>query len=738
MHSVSQNYKSQIRKQLRNRTYMRVTVGVINQLAQTHTNVTNENDYLYLADFKKPFQNYDAENYYATAEEDFSTVDGEMYFAPSVGGPVALNQGIISKKLLGTFKVKFNHAYDFRGITVDFGAYYPIDFVVKTDSESFAVTGNDKSLVRFSQVMKETTTIAIIPSKMVGGQQRLRVRSFTCGIGITFDNKQITKSSLKQFVSPISEELPTTDFTLEIDNTGRVFDIENDKSTVHFLESGQTVTVDYGYTLDDNTVEWFTGATLRLDSWKADDERMSFTAVDIFPSITGTYDRGELHENGITLYDLAVDVLTSAGFEARNYEIDEYLKSVTVYNPIPVCTYADAIQLIANAGRCVVEQKSDGTISIKHSFAAQRLPDMSAIANEEHNLSTVNGITNSTPKAHYAMGDADLVSGATSFYFLPKDAKNKLATGFISKNAAKADGTFDKNPVVTVLFEASYKAYGLRMNFTGSPPKHVIFKSYMNGTLQATFEDDIASMEYSTDHEFAEFDKITMEFTKGSPNVHVLLDSVIFGDTTDYWLTYGRELTDYPQGTQTDIVKEIVQNMTIYSHTSDEAKQLYKQTVVYEKALTEHISLSNASYDVSVTVDGTAVTITNQSAFFVEFAVTPGTHEIIATGKEYDVTHASISYSLHTDGGTVEESNPLISTQQHALDVSEWEGDYYYSNREYDIKYRGDPRIEANDILFLENKYVNNLLIRVLDHQIDFNGSLSGTISARRDMAKDA
>ena len=70
--------------------------------------------------------------------------------------------------------------------------------------------------------------------------------------------------------------------------------------------------------------------------------------------------------------------------------------------------------------------------------------------------------------------------------------------------------------------------------------------------------------------------------------------------------------------------------------------------------------------------------------------------------------------------------------------MSEWEGDYYYSNREYDIKYRGDPRIEANDILFLENKYVNNLLIRVLDHQIDFNGSLSGTISARRDMAKDA
>lgn len=738
MHRVSQNYKSQIRKQLRNRTYMRVTVGVINQLAQSNANVTDKNDYLYLSDLEKPFKNYEAENYYATAEENFATADGEMYFAPDVGGVIALNQGIVSKEILGAFKIRFNHAYELRGLTIDFGAYYPMDFSIKTDSESFEISDNDKSVVRFSHVMASTKTVSVIPLKMVGGQQRLRVRSFTCGIGITFDNKQITKSSLKQFVSPISEELPTTDFTLEIDNTGRVFDIENDKSTVNFLESGQTVTAEYGYALDDDTVEWFTGATLKLDSWKADDERMSFTAVDMFPSLTGTYDRGELRENGITLYDLAIDVLASAGLETRDYEIDEYLKSVVVYNPIPVCTYAEALQLIANAGRCVVEQKSDGTVSIKHSFAAQRLPDMTATANEEHDLSTTNGITSTTPKAHYAMSDANLVNSAMQFYFMPKDAGGKLATGFISKHVANADGSFANNPVVTILLEASYKAYGLRMNFTGNQPSHVIFKSYMNGEIQATFEDDIANTEYSTDHEFAEFDKITIEFTNGTPHTHVLLDSVTFGETTDYWLTYGRELTDYPQGTQTDMVKEIVQDMTIYSKTNDEAKQLYKQTVIYEKPTTEHILFSNACYDVTVTVDGVSATITSKSDYFVEFRVSDGTHEIIATGKEYDVTDSSLTYALRDDGSIVEESNPLISTQQLARDVSEWEGDYYYSNREYDIKYRGDPRIEANDIVFLENKYVDNLLIRVIDHQIDFNGSLSGTISARRDMAKDA
>ncbi|MFQ7877084.1 hypothetical protein, partial [Enterocloster sp.] len=49
--------------------------------------------------------------------------------------------------------------------------------------------------------------------------------------------------------------------------------------------------------------------------------------------------------------------------------------------------------------------------------------------------------------------------------------------------------------------------------------------------------------------------------------------------------------------------------------------------------------------------------------------------------------------------------------------------------------YRGEPRIDANDIAFLENKYVPDLLIRVTDHTLKFNGGLSGTIKARRDMS---
>ena len=78
--------------------------------------------------------------------------------------------------------------------------------------------------------------------------------------------------------------------------------------------------------------------------------------------------------------------------------------------------------------------------------------------------------------------------------------------------------------------------------------------------------------------------------------------------------------------------------------------------------------------------------------------------------------------------------NPLVSSSALGADLAEWIGDYLRSDREYDLTYRGEPRIDANDIAFLENKYVPDLLLRIYEHTLKFNGALSGTIKARRDM----
>lgn len=155
--------------------------------------------------------------------------------------------------------------------------------------------------------------------------------------------------------------------------------MENDESSVNFFELGQDIEALYGQELDDGTIEWIPGINLALKEWSADDEKLNLSASDRFDSMNGTYYRGQYHPEGISLYNLAVDVFTDAGVDPREYGVDTYLKTVIVRNPIPVVAHKEALQLIANAGRCILYQDRTGKIYLKSSF----VPEMSASSEDE-------------------------------------------------------------------------------------------------------------------------------------------------------------------------------------------------------------------------------------------------------------------------------------------------------------------------------------------------------------------
>ena len=91
-----------------------------------------------------------------------------------------------------------------------------------------------------------------------------------------------------------------------------------------------------------------------MKSWSADDTQMQTSYVDRFAYMQDTYYKGKYYSDGISLFALAVDVLTDAGLEESDYWIDPYLETIIVYNPIPVCMHKEALQIIANAGRCIL------------------------------------------------------------------------------------------------------------------------------------------------------------------------------------------------------------------------------------------------------------------------------------------------------------------------------------------------------------------------------------------------
>ena len=453
MQAASNEYKDMMRRKWRNPlSYLRVTIGLINQQAQASAYIPERDVYTYYSDLVKPMDNYKVQELYATCDQDYTTVDGSMYFLPKDAADVVLNQGIVTDGLQGEIEIRFPVQYDIKGLTVEFGKAYPVDFTIISDNRTLNVTNNADGHYVTEEIFEGATYLRFVPAAMVNGRSRFHINQITMGIGVYFDSKKILSATKKEHISPISEELPTIDFDVTVDNKDRAYDVENEESTVNFLEIGQQVEVLYGQAMDDGTIEWILGTSLALKSWSADDTEMDFQASDCFDGMDSTYYRGQYHPNGMSLYDIAVDVLTDARVDYRNYWIDPYLKNVLVVNPMPVVTHKEALQLIANAGRCILYQNRAGRIILKSSF----VPDMVATSDNETYFSHAAAILDHAKKETYALPGQDYTGVSGTQYFLPRqtDGIAYLNTGYVSEAVAGDNGLFADNPTVGITMEA--------------------------------------------------------------------------------------------------------------------------------------------------------------------------------------------------------------------------------------------------------------------------------------------
>lgn len=738
MHACSTAYKEEMHEALRDHGYIQVTIGVINQDAQRGAAFAD--NLAYYSNASKPLDDYavNENELYALTDQNYTTADGSMYFLPRNKADVILNNGAASSGVLGSMLITFPMAYDIKGLTIEFGRGYPENFTIESDNHTQTVTGNTAGRFVSEDIFEGATYLRITPSKMANGQGRLHIWQMTMGVGLTFTERQIKTTTKKEYISPVAEDLQTIDFSCTIDNESRDFDIENEESTVNFLEVGQQVEVTYLQELKDGSVEKIKGATLQLKEWSADDTEMTFTAVDRFDDLDSTYYGGYYSKTGRSLYDLALDVFTAAGVDTRTYEIDTYLKNVIVNNPIPVVTYKEALQLIANAGRCILYQDRDGKIILKSNFTpdvSAVVPDSGISAEGEAYFSQSANIFQQVTKDEYSLTAEDYIRSDGKGYFLPRKGSGTeyKTTGYISEAFSGDDGTFSENPALTIRLEADYKTFGITFEFGRNYPLTLVLHVYNDDELQEDVEVTPDSAEYTFDHEFPEFDRLDIEFTKTSPHNPVILNNLSFGDATDYELSYGRELTDTPEGTQLSKVKTLQFTRTVYNESTEDEKELTKETVTAGGTYTFYFT--NAAYDLRVTTTNGTATITEHSDFCATVQTTgSGSAEVAVLGKEYATATSASTIELNTSGKTEKWENPLVSSVNHAADMLEWLGNYLKSDRKYELSYRGEPRIDGNDVMFLENKYVDKLLIRVYEHTLKFDGAYSGTIKARRDM----
>jgi hypothetical protein len=739
MQSASQKYKEvKAQKYVDQVSHMRISIGVVNQEAQSTATVTGDG-YEYYSELTKPLNNYtvDPSELYVACDQNYTKVDSQMFFLPREKEMAVLNQGIVTHEILGTIRIDFPVAYDLKGLTVDFGEMYPVDFVVESDHQAMHITGNAESRWTTDEVFEGVTYLLIKPSKMLQGQNKLRIHQIIMGAGIYFSSREIKTATKKEYVSPISEELPTLDFTATVTNKDRKWDIENTASAVNYLQAGQEIEALYGQELTDGSIEWLPGIALQLTEWSVDDEEMSFSATDRFDGMTGTYYRGIYRSEGITLYDLAVDVFADAGIDPRTYWLDPYLKNVRVYNPMPVVKHKEALQLIANAGRCIITQGRNGNIYMKSSFA----PDMTVQTEDAAYYSQPDKILTSGDKSEYAISAPEYTRVDSQMFFLPREQEGVqyLETGYISAAITDASGNFVTNPQIEISAEAAYKCFGMQLSFGRLYPGKVKLTMYLADVLQEELTVD-AERVTTISREFPEWDRLQIEFQNGKSYSPVILDSITFGDSTDYELTYAN-LMKTPKGKQLQKVKELQIMRTLYGEGQVADVELAREKISISSADNQYtFYFSNASYGLSCSIvepeAGQSIRIIDSSNYYAIVEITgitePVELEAVVMGREYILSYTKVIRQLHTTGTLETWSNPLVSELIHAADLADWIGDYLQADREYELSYRGEARIDANDLIFLENKYVENMQVRISEHQLTYNGALSGTIKARR------
>ena len=737
MQKVSKAYKESMKSSLRERAYIMLSFGLVNQEAQAKARIA-PGDFAYFSNAANLFSEKSAEMVYATLEEDFTKVDGSMLFLPRRNSSdtyydTGLVGGTLLSEALYELTIDLNTgATDFKGITINFGENYPVDFdMVSSSGQTIEIRDNTLAEFTSEKVLENTTYVKLVFYRMKNPQSRLRIYSIRFGYGLVYYNDSVMSSSLDSYISPIGADVPQIDFSVQLKNYDHYFNVDNPKSAINFLETGQEMEIFYGYQLPDSEeIEWVRGNHLLCSEWESDDYTATIRCQDIFRNMDSEYYKGTYTSAGRSYFDLAKEILTDAGLS--DYYIDPRLKKLYTKNPLPRVQHKEALQIIANACRCVLSQTRFGSVQIKSSFN----PEAAASSNGETAYSQVGNILNDSVKDEYASLAGNYTVANGGMYFLPRNVSgNVLNTGYVSSAISDENGEFGTNPVVTIVQEAACMYYGVKFVFGHALPAAITIRTYNNGSLVEEYEvEDEITKTLVILHDFDDFDTMKIEFTKtAEPHNRIVLNHFSFGDVTDFTMTR-TDMTSSPKAIKQELIKEVI--VPCYSYQNGTLEEsLVSEEIEVVNGQVETFFIGEPSYNFRATLDegSSGVSIVASGNYYVtlKFSKT-GTFRLEVFGYHYKIVERYAIKTLHSRGKTIKWENPLISDMTMATDLAEWLGEYYTAGIEYEYNTRGNPEIDANDIVYQENEFHKDMKVTIYRQTLNFNQSFSGKVTARR------
>lgn len=232
------------------------------------------------------------------------------------------------------------------------------DYTLSSYSDRLIFADNEE-LVRWNKI-----EIYFIESSLP--YRRIRVNQLLFGIMETYTDENLISAESKEKTIMINSELPTHTFKFTIYNMNKLFNPDNPQGWYRYILQQQPISYEWGYQLDDGTIEWILGGKMLLTgSVEVGENQVSFSTTSLINYLTKVYKKGVYNSSGRSLYDLAVDVLEDSNIDSSQYNLWSGLKLIKTDAPLPKLEARQLLQIIATTGNCILFTNRENVINIQ-------------------------------------------------------------------------------------------------------------------------------------------------------------------------------------------------------------------------------------------------------------------------------------------------------------------------------------------------------------------------------------
>lgn len=747
MKPVSNAYKQSMKSILRNRSHVRIVFSNVDtEAAKNGEWVSNgAMGYSELDTVDFPYQYGET---YATLELNRWALDGKTTLLPTSG---LMRDGFVSSLISdaqGNFSTaavlvrEFSTPMTFPGLTLTFDTRtqeWPLSLTAR-----FYLNGQ----VVASGTVQITDTMAVVEERAVSCDKielvfeamlpyrRPRLEEVLYGVKVQFTSDGVLASTKQSHdVDPLSRRLPKESFQFTILDYEHNYDPDNPSGIYVFVDKNAPVSIQFGYELPSGVVEWLKPDKYVLNAKPTtQNNQASFTGTGLIESLTGTFYKGRLGRK--SFYDMAEEVLLDANLtlteqEEHPWVIGESLKSMFTTAALPIDTHMNCLQLIAHACRCRLFTDDDNIIHIKP-FGVTVIGIYSGVWADNGHLwySEWNTVDrgNTAPQSYVTLELNRWVMDGGNQVVISDDP---VDTGYIGNHLSGSDGTFSTAPVFSKTFDVSHDLPVVAIRFDTPLEEYpsAIRVRYYSGDilLDTQIVENIDSPEVMVSSNAA-FDCTKVEVTALSalPGYRLRVGKVYYRET-DFTLDF----TTIGENTQSiskiDQLKAV--SVARYSYSPDSDTQTLFEGTTAETHF--HVEFSGLAQDIQISVSGGTLISSEVYARAADLVLSSGTKTVVITGKTLTESSVVVSYPVALEGEIDKEENPLITSDEMSQALAAHVMRYLQMRNTYDTEYRGNPEMEAGDIIGLQTAYTPEMDALVLVDEITFNGSLKGKMKVK-------